>query len=376
MNVLLRERKQGKKGQKSLYLEFYKGTTTTPDGKTKILRDYEYLNLYLIDKPATVTERKANKDTLELAESIKNKRALEIKNGQYGFASDFKQKTNFIEYFQSLTDKRKESKGNYGNWDSAVKHLKTYCDANTTFKDIDSDFLEGFKEYLLNEPLTKSKTKLSQNAALSYFSKVKAAINQAFDDKIINDNPAKRVHGIKPEESKREYLTLDELKKVVKADCRYEVLKRAFLFSCLTGLRWSDIQKMKWSELQKYNEGWRLTFNQQKTKGLQYLDISAQAATYLSKPGKPDERVFIGLRYSDYMNVEITKWMLKAGITKDITFHCGRHTFAVLQLEMDTDIFTVSKLLGHSDLRTTQIYAKIMDEKKREAVNKIPDLNI
>ncbi len=171
-------------------------------------------------------------------------------------------------------------------------------------------------------------------------------------------------------------MTIDELKAIVKAECRYDVLKRAFIFSCLTGLRWSDINNLKWSEVQSTNEGWRITFHQQKTKGLQYLDISEQARGYLGEQGNPDERVFIGLKYSSYMNVELSKWMMRAGITKDITFHCARHTFAVLQLTLGTEIYTLSKLLGHSELKTTQIYAKIVDEKKREAVNKIPDINI
>jgi site-specific recombinase XerD len=113
-----------------------------------------------------------------------------------------------------------------------------------------------------------------------------------------------------------------------------------------------------------------------KNKGLQYLDMSEQARGYLGEQGNPDERVFTGLKYSSYMNVELSKWMMRAGITKDITFHCARHTFAVLQLTLGTEIFTLSKLLGHSELKTTQIYAKIIDEKKREAVNKIPDINI
>lgn len=68
------------------------------------------------------------------------------------------------------------------------------------------------------------------------------------------------------------------------------------------------------------------------------------------------------------------EWCLKAGITKHITFHCGRHTFAVLQLSLGTEIYTVSKLLGHRELKTTQVYAQIMDAKKREAVNRIPEL--
>jgi integrase len=159
-------------------------------------------------------------------------------------------------------------------------------------------------------------------------------------------------------------------------ECKYPVMKNAFLFSCLTGLRWSDIQKLKWSEVQKQGDGWRVTFRQQKTRGQEYLDISYQARNYLGQQGNPDERVFVGLKYSGWHNIELQRWIMRAGITKNITFHCGRHTFAVLQLELNTDIYTVSKLLGHKELKTTQVYAKIMDLKKREAMNKMPDINI
>ena len=74
------------------------------------------------------------------------------------------------------------------------------------------------------------------------------------------------------------------------------------------------------------------------------------------------------------MNVELSKWVMKAKITKDITFHCARHTNATLLLTNGTDLYTVSKLLGHKDIKTTQIYAKIIDEKKRQAVNSIPQI--
>lgn len=69
------------------------------------------------------------------------------------------------------------------------------------------------------------------------------------------------------------------------------------------------------------------------------------------------------------MNVALTQWMCKAGITKHITFHCGRHTYATYLLTQGEDIYTVSKLLGHRELKTTQVYAKVIDQKKRDAVN-------
>lgn len=376
MKVHLRERKQVKDGSISLYLEFYKGTIKTPEGKTKILREYEYLNLYLVDKPKNPIDRQHNKQTKELAQNIRAKRELEIKNGQHGFNSSFKQGANFVEYFRSQAEKRRESNGNYGNWGSTLKHFIKFAGEGVTFREIDPAFCERFKNFLSNDAKKSSGKNLSSSSISSYFNKFRACLKAAVRENIIPSNPCNDVSCPKVVENKREYLTLDELKAAVKAECRYEVLKRAFLFSCLTGLRWSDIQKLTWSEVQQANNGWRIVFNQEKTKGLQYLDLSEQAKNYLGKPGQPDERVFIGLNYSDYMNTAISRWMLKAGITKHITFHCARHTFAVLQLTMGTEIYTLSKLLGHSELRTTQAYAKIIDEKKREAVNKIPDINL
>lgn len=162
----------------------------------------------------------------------------------------------------------------------------------------------------------------------------------------------------------------------MKIPCRYGVLKRAFLFSCLTGLRWSDVNNLEWKDVQQINEGWRIHFKQQKTKGQQYLDINQQARDLMGEQGVASERVFVGLRYSSYMNVELQRWVMSAGITKQITFHCARHTFAVLQLTLGTEIYTLSKMLGHQELKTTQVYAKIVDEKIKEGMNKIPNINL
>jgi len=374
MKVFLRQRKQTRNGTISLYLEIYKGYAETKDGKRKPIRDYEYLDLYLIDKPSNPIDKQQNKENLKLAESIKAKRELEIKNGTYGFTNEFKKQTNFIEYFRNLVNK-KETKGNLGNWYSTQIHLENYAGSNVTFKDIDLQFAEGFKEYL-NKAKRKDGKPLANNSRASYFAKFRAALNEAVKEKIIYGNPAVETGNYKTIESQREYLTLDELRKLAQTECRYDVLKRAFLFSCLTGLRWSDINNLKWNDVQQINNSCRIHFKQQKTKGQQYLDINQQARELMQGIGKPDERVFIGLNYSSYMNVALQMWILKAGITKQITFHCARHTFAVLQLTLGTEIYTLSKMLGHSELKTTQIYAKIVDEKIKEAVNKIPDINL
>ena len=143
-------------------------------------------------------------------------------------------------------------------------------------------------------------------------------------------NPLRGIEGFKAGESERCYLTLDEVKAMAAAHCKYPALKKAFMFSCLTGIRKSDIEKMRWKEVQQHGEFTRIIFKQKKTGGQEYLDINPQAASYLGERGKPDDRVFVGFKYSSYMITELRMWAVRAGITKDITFHSGRHTFAVL----------------------------------------------
>ncbi|MFH5885272.1 phage integrase SAM-like domain-containing protein [Halalkalibaculum sp. DA3122] len=375
MKVHLRQRKQTKKGKISLYLEYYKGTIKTDEGKTKVLRDYEYLDLYLIDNPQTKQERQTNKETLELAKSIKAKRELEIKNNQYGFKRTGNQKADFVKFFKKQRDKREDNENTWSNWDSSIKQFIDYAGEKVPFKMIDEQFCEGFKDYLCNVEKTSGDT-LATSTISSYFGNFRGALRQAVKEKVIPHNPAKDVELPTVKTPKREYLTREELRAVAKEECRYPVLKRAFLFACLTGLRWSDVQKLTWSQIVESEDGWRVIFHQQKTDGLQYHDIPENAHQYLGERKADDDRVFKGLKYSSYMNVALQKWMMKAGITKNITFHCARHTYAILQLELGADIYTVSKLLGHKNLKTTQIYADILDKKKREAVNRLNDIEL
>ncbi|MBL1320238.1 MAG: site-specific integrase [Methylophaga sp.] len=378
MKVTIQKRK-GKEGILNLRLEFYHGYTKNSEGKIKHQREYENLNGFLYAKPKTPAERTHNKQSLQLAEAIRAKRVVEAQNSQHGFKDAGKVKANFIDYFQRLCDEKgiNGSQSNYSIWISTLKHLKSFHGKKKlTFEQITKEFVVGFRDYLQNEPITKGKEKLSPNTASTYFSKFRAALNQAFKDEIITKNPIKNVDPIKLVQNKREYLTLEELKAVGQTECRYDVLKRAFLFSCLTGLRWSDIHKLTWSQCQAFDGGYRITFHQQKTEALQYLDISDQAFKLMGLESEPDEKVFKGLRYDAYHNLALAKWCMKAGITKNITFHCARHTFAVLQLTMGTDIYTVSKLLGHSELKTTQIYADIIDKNRQFAMNKMPDIGL
>ena len=238
--------------------------------------------------------------------------------------------------------------------------------------DVDRKFIQDFKEFLDKKAIAHGNQKLSQNSKHSYFNKLLAGLKTAVRDGIIPTSPAAGVEGFKQAETEREFLTLDELQSAVKAECDIPELKTAFIFSCLTGLRWSDIQKLVWSEVQHSNEnGYYIRFRQKKTKGAETLPIPDQAYELMGKPGDSDEKVFKGLKYSAWHNLKLQPWMPRAGINKTIRFHCARHTYATLQLTLGTDIFTVSKMLGHKDLKTTQVYAKIIDDKKLEAAKRI-----
>ena len=223
--------------------------------------------------------------------------------------------------------------------------------------------------------LMPSGFRVSQNSKVSYFNKLRACLNQAFEEHIIDKNPIRGVEGFKQEEVAREYLTLDEVKKMAATPCNYPILKATFLFSCLTGLRKSDIEKLTWGEVQKFGKYTRIVFKQKKTGGQEYLDISDQAAAYLGTRRNDVDRVFEGFTYGAWTSLELKRWALAAGISKNLTFHCARHTFAVMMLDLGADIYTVSKLLGHRELSTTQIYAKVLDKNKQAAVNLIPDIS-
>jgi integrase/recombinase XerD len=374
MKVHLRERFQKKGKRISLYLEYYKGSRKSDEGKILPIREYEHLGIYLHNKPSTPLQKQENKQNLELAKNIKSKREIDIKNNEFGFLTNTKLNSNFLQYFNKLTEDRLSSIGNYGNWDSTLKHLNQYTNKRVLFKDIDESFCEGFKDYLTNKVKKNNGESLSSSSVSSYFNKFRASLKQAVKDKIILYNPSVDVKIPKVKEKEREYLSIEELKQLEKVECRYEVLKRAFLFSCLTGLRWSDIHKLKWKEVHFTNKIGRVHYYQQKTKNLEYLDISEEALSYLGEKSNDENKPFEGLKYSSYFNVALTQWMLKAGITKHITFHCARHTHATLLLTNGVDIYTVSKLLGHKEIKTTQIYARIIDKKKKEAVNKIPSI--
>lgn len=372
--ITLRQEKISK-GRSTLYLDFYPAIINPKTGKAT---RREFLKQYVFDRPKTLDEKEHNKNSLLYSQRMKLTRESEhndletftaqkndrLKKEQTG-------KEDFLKYFIKLSNKRNGS--NYDNWNSAYNYLIDFSQGNLQFADLNTDWCEDFKDYLLTAPSRKSsKSTLGQNSALSYFNKFKASLKQAYQDGKLSTDINAKVSSIKPGETHREYLSLEELQSLVPMECSIPVMKQAALFSALTGLRFSDINKMVWSEVQySIAEGHYLQFHQQKTKGAEVLQINEQAFNLLGERKNQGDLVFTDLEYSDYNNKVLKDWVASAGITKKITFHCLRHTFATLQITLGTDIYTVSKMLGHKDIKTTQIYAKVINSTKRIAADKI-----
>jgi integrase len=191
---------------------------------------------------------------------------------------------------------------------------------------------------------------------------------------ILAENPLLLIKIAKPQAPEIVYLTWEELKKLVNTDCRYDEVKRAFIFSCLTGLRWSDVSKLQWSEIQQSQGKYSIAYRQQKTSELNYLPLSDDAVCYLGEIGSGDKNVFsLKSRCNNYYKY-LLLWAKNAGVEKKINYHSSRHTFAVLQLSFGTSIFTLQKLMGHKDIRSTMVYADIVDSEKERAMNIIPSI--
>jgi integrase len=291
-----------------------------------------------------------------------------------------RQQIDFIDYFQKVTKERhrNSSQSIIVNWVRVGELLKLFNNKQPLlFSQINLGKAEEFRRFMLTAPCGGKKTgTISQNTAATYFSIFKAGLKQAFVDGYLTVDLSAKIKGIQEQESRREHLTVEELNILSGTPCDRPIVKNASLFSALTGIRHCDIQKLKWKEIQVDGEQIRLNFTQQKTKGVEYMPISQQAYELCGEPRNPEQLVFEDLPDPSWISKPLKRWITAAGITRNITFHCFRHTYATLQLAGGTDIYTVSKMLGHTNVKTTQVYAKVVDEKKQKATDTIKLNNI
>lgn len=374
INVTLRK-KAISKGRQTLYLDFYPAIISP---ETNELTRREFLKLYTYIRPRTPIEKISNDESLRTAELIKIRRQTEL--NKENIYSEFEKEQllikkigseSFISYYKKQADKK--TGNNNQVWQISIGYFNDFLQgSDIEFSKITVSLIEEYREYLLRANSKRNpEKKLSNNTALSYFNKVKVVLKEASKEGKLKTNINTSVAGITEQESKRNFLTIEEARKLFNTECKKAIVKQVSLFSILTGLRYSDIKKLQWSEIEFIEgHGYFIRFKQKKTEGQETMPISEQACDILGERKEDGRIIFTDLKKWDVDRI-LPIWIEKAGITKHITFHCFRHTYATLQLFSGTDIFTVSKMLGHKNVKTTQIYTKIVDEKKREASERI-----
>lgn len=258
------------------------------------------------------------------------------------------------------------------------RYLKKANHPDIVLANVDVDFCRGFIDFLryAKNDVRKDNSVISNGAAHHHQAVLNGALNKVVRDGILPANPLKSISSkekYQPSESMREYLSLEEMKAVMATPCPHEDVKRAFLFLCFTGLRLSDVRPLTWGKIVKAPDGKTLFVRtrMQKTQKLINLPLSKEAIDCLNPKENHDEPIFALPTGTSNIELNLDRWVQDAKITKHITYHCRRHTFATLSLAAGGDLYTVGRLLGHSDIRTTQVYADVVMEAKIEAANKI-----
>lgn len=236
-------------------------------------------------------------------------------------------------------------------------------------KDVTIGLCNDFRTYILRIRVKQTGNNISRNSAAGYWSTFRALLKLAYKEGWLRENVNDYLDRIDWEDPKINYLEIEEVKKLAATPCKVEVLKRASLFACMTGLRISDILQLRWENIELSPDGgYCMRIRTQKTKTQATLPLSDEALSYCGEQGRG--MVFKGLSRA-HTREPFKKWLKDAGIKKKITFHGLRHTYATLLITNGTDIYTVSKMLTHKNVATTQIYAEVVNQKKRDAANSI-----
>lgn len=358
-----------KNGYQSIYLDCYH------DGR----RSYEYLKLYLVPE----TEDKAvrqNAAAMRKAEAALKARLRELKKLPPSNKRLTRENVSQTELTLSEWLTRfKEIQQSRGVRDLyAIDRLRGIIagmgGGKVTLKAVDKNFCLSFMEYLKTGYRTANGQPLKSKTVFNRQCTLVTALNVAVREGLIPFNPMNRLsrhERAKTSKGKREYLTIDEIKALIATPCKRKDIKQTYLFACNCGLRLGDVRKLKWGNITKDGDRWLLSVVMNKSEKPVHIPLGVQARRWLPKRkgADADSLVFGELPRDTHINAHLKMWAAKAGITKVVTYHMSRHTFATMLLTLGADLYTVSKLLGHSQIKNTQIYAEIINRRKDEAVN-------
>ncbi|MCC8118675.1 MAG: site-specific integrase [Bacteroidales bacterium] len=375
-------------GNQAIYLDIYRGKKCKEGEK---IREYKFLDLYLIPEIDSASKVK-NQNTLEEAVAEKNKMIEALKNAKNGIApnpADEYKNLLLIDWVGVLIEKKEKEmeKAEVENkakiqkriqlYQAVKKLLISYKGEKILLANVDKEYCLGFMDFLKSAKSAYGR-KFEKSTTWLYNSTFITIMKDAVRNKVRLTNPydeIDRKDKIAAPKTDRPYLSAEELKLMIDTDIKSHSVKQAFLFGCFCGLRLSDIEKLTWGDIRKDSvdgkERWRADVVMKKTGHKIVVSLSDEARKWIpERNGKSnDEKVFILPPAITSIERFVKIWAAKAGIEKKVTFHTSRHTFATLMLTLGADLYTVSKMLGHQDLKTTQIYADIIDKKKDQAVD-------
>jgi integrase len=369
MRGKLRERKM-LNGKSSLYIDYYP-LVFNPMKKTYIR--HEFLKLHVFDEPKTQFEKMQNKLHREIAEKILLKRMKTLMLEENNLFNVEVLDSDFFEFASKYILTKTKAGKNVRHYSSMLKYLKRFAGEKLKFRSISENFAQGFRDFLLTtHTLRTNYQTLDQNSASSYFEKFHTMIQKACQEKYLQSNPIQKGSRITNIETMRHYLTEEEIKILKQTPTDDDIVRRASFFAILTGLRFGAIQSLKWKHIEysKDLQSWYVYFIDPKPNRPLKHFITKQAVDMVGPKREDEQYVFPGLNYNRTRR-KLTEWFQQAGLKKKITFHCFRHTYATQLVSKGEDIYVISKMLNHKNVKTTQIYSKMPDRNKVMAANRL-----
>lgn len=362
-SIVIRQRKRAD-GTASLYMDIhYKGK-----------RYREQMNLVLLVEDSKDSIRKNENTMLSASKLVEDKKKELIANDSCpGLRLGLFEYYN--RYYAELFNTGDQSK--WGDACSSLRLLEKYADAKTMLTDVDRKFLNGFKNFLdsqarfsrysIVDKVRYESDKLSRSTKHSYFVRLKNCIVKAYEDGLIKDNPFMGKNGVKGytcNNHDREILYLDweDIEKLYQAECRTEVVKRAFLFSCYTGLIYNQIQSLKWDDIKNDNDSFYISLLTPKNE-IHKVVIPKPAMEFVGVLRKGQEKVFEGLKYSSKLPADLRYWGLDAGVVKNFTFYSAKHSYIMFLLNNGIEEDVVASMLGHNDANRLECYRKYVRTK-------------
>lgn len=287
-----------------------------------------------------------------------------------------KTKKMLLEIFQEHNDEvdsligKDFAAGTAERYHTCKKHVaafvkKKYKKNDIPVQEVDHKFITGLEYYL------KTIRKCAHNSAIKYITNFKKIIRIAHANDWIDKDPFLHWKG-KLKIVEREFLSEEEIQKIIDLDLKMERLDQVrdiFIFCCFTGLAYADVKKLNRGDIVLSTDGeeWVKT-KRSKTDTRSNIPILPIAKTIIEKYKDnellKEKDLVLPVLSNQKMNAYIKEIATLAGITKNLTFHLARHTFATtVTLTNGVPIESVSKMLGHTNLKTTQHYAKILDMK-------------